>query len=289
MSSKFDLHSHSTASDGLCTPETLVARAAAAGLQVLALTDHDTIDGLASAQVAAAREGLILIPGVEISVTWQGATIHVVGLNIDPQNPELLAGLESILAFRRWRALEIGRRLAACGIPGAFEGARALATGALVGRTHFARFLVAAGQAADVASVFKHYLVKGKPGHVHGEWAKLEQAVAWIRAAGGEAVLAHPARYKLTHTKLRLLLRHFIDFGGRGIEVVSGSQSQEEGYRLAGLAIKLGLCASLGSDYHGEDFSRIELGRLPPLPSGCRPLWSDWPVAQTLSASAPTD
>lgn len=289
MSIKFDLHTHSTASDGLCTPEILVARAAAAGIQVLALTDHDTIEGLAAAQVAAARHGLILIPGVEISVTWQGATIHVVGLNIDPQNPELLRGLESILAFRRWRAEEIGRRLAVQGIQGAYEGARALATGALVGRTHFARFLVAAGRAADVATVFKHYLVKGKPGHVHGEWARLEQAITWIRAAGGEAVLAHPARYKLTHTKLRLLLRHFMDFGGRGIEVVSGSQSQEEGYRLAGLAIKLGLCASLGSDYHGEDFSRIDLGRLPPLPSGCRPLWSDWPALRTLGAGTSID
>ncbi len=289
MSIKFDLHTHPTASDGLCTPEILVARAAAAGIQVLALTDHDTIDGLAAAQVAAARHGLILIPGVEISVTWQGANIHVVGLNIDPQNPELLRGLESILAFRRWRAEEIGRRLAVQGIQGAYEGARALATGALVGRTHFARFLVAAGRAADVATVFKHYLVKGKPGHVHGEWARLEQAITWIRAAGGEAVLAHPARYKLTHTKLRLLLRHFMDFGGRGIEVVSGSQSQEEGYRLAGLAIKLGLCASLGSDYHGEDFSRIDLGRLPPLPSGCRPLWSDWPALRTLGAGTSID
>lgn len=277
-----DLHTHSTASDGTLTPSALIDHAAAAGVDVLALTDHDTTDGLEEAGAAAARKGMRLIPGVEISVTWGGRTIHVVGLRLDPDHPDLQRGLASLLEFRGWRAEEIGRRLARAGIEGAYAGAKALSKGRLVGRTHFARFLVQRRLAADERAVFKHFLVNGKPGHVPGDWASLESAVGWIRAAGGHAVLAHPARYKLTRTRLLRLLGELRELGGAGLEVVSGSHSRDDIFTFAQHAREQRLLASVGSDFHGPQLSVsahpwIHLGRLPALPDGCVPIWSDWP------------
>jgi len=272
----YDLHTHTVYSDGALAPAELVARAAANGVQVLALTDHDVTDGVPEAQAAAQQAGITLVPGVEISVTWGAQTVHVVGLQIDITHPGLQAGLARLREFREWRAEEIGRRLAKAGIAGASEGARALAQRGLVSRTHFAQFLVASGHAADVRSVFKKYLVHGKPGYVPGQWAGLDEAIGWIRAAGGQAVLAHPARYKITATRLKKLLGEFRDAGGAAIEVVSGSHSRDDMFRFAQLAHSFGLLASSGSDFHGPHNYYMDLGPMPPLPDGCTPVWQTW-------------
>lgn len=274
-----DLHTHSTASDGTLAPAELVRRAAAAGVEVLALTDHDTLDGVPEAEVAAEAAGIELVPGVEISVSWQGHTIHVLGLGVDPGTPVLRQGLAELLAFRDWRAEEIGRRLGRAGIDGAFEAARARAQGRIVSRTHFAHFLVEAGHARDLRQVFKRYLVQGRPGHVPGRWAELETAVGWIREAGGVAVIAHPARYRLTATRLRRLIGEFRECGGEGLEVVSGSHSPAEVTHMAAVARREGLLASCGSDYHGPEHPWVELGRLASLPEDCTPVWTAWAAA----------
>jgi len=272
----YDLHTHSIASDGTLGPGELVRRAAAAGVRCLALTDHDTLEGLAAGGVAARREGIGWVPGVEVSVTWSGHTIHLVGLHVDADCPALLEGLAGLRGFRTWRAEEIGRRLAGHGIEGALEGARGLSNGHLISRTHFARLLVQRGVAANERQVFKHFLVQGKPGHVPGQWAALGDAVGWIRQAGGQAVLAHPARYKLTRGKLRRLIGEFREAGGQALEVVSGSHSRDDCLTMARHAADFGLLGSAGSDFHDPQSPWIELGRLPELPDGCVPVWRDW-------------
>ncbi len=268
-----DLHAHSTCSDGSLAPAELVARAARQGVQVLALTDHDTTEGIREAEAAADQLGVGLVPGVEISVSWERRTIHIVGLHVDPACEDLRQGLAGLRRFRRWRAEEIGRKLDKAGIEGALEGARRYAGGSSIGRIHFARFLIERGYAEDMRGVFKRFLVKGKPGHVAGQWAELEQAVGWIRAAGGMAVIAHPARYRLSATWLRRLIGEFRESGGVGIEVVSSSHSRDDCFAMALQARRAGLLASAGSDYHGPDNPWIELGRIPPLPNGCLPIW----------------
>jgi predicted metal-dependent phosphoesterase TrpH len=272
----YDLHSHSTASDGTLTPTQLIRRAHDAGVGALALTDHDSTEGIAEAQQAASKCGLRLVPGAEISVTWAGRTIHIVALGINPRSPSLQQGLKKLVEFRRWRAEEIGRKLELKGIGGAYEAARSLSNGTLISRTHFARFLVEQGRAKDMRAVFRHYLVKGKPGHVHGEWASLDETVGWIRNAGGQAVIAHPARYRLTRTKLRKLIRDFREAGGAALEVVSGSHSTDEAFTMAAHAKDYELLSSAGSDFHSPEQSWTELGRLAPLPHGCVPVWRDW-------------
>ncbi|EXJ16212.1 PHP domain-containing protein [Imhoffiella purpurea] len=272
-----DLHTHSTASDGTLTPAELVARAASAGVTLMALTDHDNTDGVEEARRAAVDAGIHLIPGVEISVTWGARTVHVVGLNLDTDNADLQQGLARLLEFRAWRAEEMGRRLAKHGIENAYEGARAFSNGTLIGRTHFARFLVSRRLAADTAEVFRHFLTSGKPGHVAGRWASLEEAVGWIRGAGGQAVVAHPARYGLTRTRMQRLLGEFRELGGAGVEVVTGSHSRDDAFNFARHAREQRLLASAGSDYHGPIYPWLELGRLSPLPEGCTPIWHDWP------------
>ena len=284
MPEEYDLHSHSTASDGTLAPAELVRRAAAAGVEVLALTDHDTTAGVAEAEAAAREVGIRLLPGVEISVTWNRLTIHVLGLGVDPHSPVLQEGLAGLRAFREWRAEEIGRRLARAGIEGAYEGARRHARGELVSRTHFAHYLVEAGHAKSLRQVFKRFLVRNRPGHVAGQWAALEEAVGWILAAGGAAVVAHPARYGLTRTKLNRLLDEFKAAGGVGLEVVSGSHSSDDMHHMATLARKAGLLASRGSDYHGPENPWVELGRLPALPAGCEPIWTLWEEAPPCAA-----
>ncbi|MCG7866720.1 MAG: PHP domain-containing protein [Candidatus Thiodiazotropha taylori] len=278
----YDLHSHSTASDGTLSPRALVQRAAEAGVEVLALTDHDTTAGIDEASEAAQSCGLVLIPGVEVSVSWNRQTVHLVGLNLDPHDSRLDAGLQKLRDFREWRAEEIGRRLDKAGISGAYEGALALAEGCLVSRTHFARFLVQSGIVEGERKVFKRFLVSGKPGHVPGEWASLEEAVGWIHAAGGQAVIAHPARYRMTRSKLRQLLKQFVALQGDGLEVVSGSHSRDDYVNMAKHAKDFDLMASAGSDFHCPENPWIELGRLPRLPEGCKPVWQSWNLsAQT--------
>jgi hypothetical protein len=281
----YDLHSHSTHSDGTLTPAELVQLARAGGVDVLALTDHDSTDGIHEAQAAARDVGLQLVAGVEVSVTWGTQTVHVVGLGVDAGEPTLQAGLQHLREFRHWRAEEIARCLEKQGIAGAYEGARTHARGASVGRTHFARFLVEKGHAKDLRQVFKKFLVRGRPGYVPGAWADLDQAVAWIRAAGGQAVIAHPARYQLGSTRLHKLLAEFKACGGVGLEVVSGSHSRDDFFRFAHLANRFDLLASAGSDYHGPEQPWIALGRLPLLPDGCQPIWRDWSPARSPSHS----
>lgn len=272
----YDLHSHSLASDGTLSPADLVARAARFGVGVLAVSDHDTTAGVPEAQAAARVHGIQVVPAVEVSVTWNNRTLHIVGLRVDLDHRPLQAGLARLREYRHWRAREIARRLEQHGIPDAYDGARSYARGTIISRTHFAHHLVALGRAGSVREVFKQYLVSGRPGHVHGEWATLEEAVGWIRGAGGQAVIAHPARYKLTATKLRELISDFQELGGEGIEVVSGSHGRDEVLAMAEHARRSGLLASVGSDFHGPGNAFVELGALAPLPAGCRPVWSVW-------------
>ena len=270
----YDLHSHSTASDGSLSPTELVARAIEHNVDVLALTDHDGTEGVTEARQAVQGSSLRLISGVEISVTWGGTTIHIVGLNIDIGNRTLQQGLSDMRHYRIGRAEEIAKRLDKAGIPDALEGARKYASDIMLGRVHFAKFLVEHDYAKDINDVFKRYLVRNKPGYVPGEWASLEDAVNWITSAGGQAVIAHPARYKITATKLRRLIGEFKEAGGIGFEVVSGRQHPEEIKTMAALAEKFELFASRGSDFHSPDNTWVELGRLPELPESCVPIWS---------------
>jgi predicted metal-dependent phosphoesterase TrpH len=272
-----DLHCHSTASDGLLGPGELVARAVANGVEVLALTDHDDLSALAEARAQAESEGVRFVDGVEISVTWEDSTVHIVGLQIDPRNPVLRSGLESIREGRAARAEKMGEALDAAGIPDSLAGAKTFADNpSLISRSHFARHLVKTGRAPDVKSVFKRYLVKGKPGYVAHRWASLGDAVSWIRASGGIAVVAHPGRYKFPRPELHAFLAEFKDCGGAAIEVVTGSHSPDQYFEFARVAREFGFAASRGSDYHGKGESRADLGALPALPEGLTPVWRDW-------------
>jgi predicted metal-dependent phosphoesterase TrpH len=274
---RYDLHSHSTHSDGLLTPAELVARAAVRGVDVLALTDHDELSGVAEARSAAADLGLELIGGAELSVTWRNVTLHVLGLAIDPSCPALSDGLARIRTGRADRARRMGDSLADAGITGAYEGAlRFVTSERLISRTHFARFLVETGHVRELKDVFKRYLVRGKPGHVEHVWAALADAIDWIHAAGGRAVLAHPGRYKLTAGGLGELLAEFCDVGGDGLEVLSPSHTAADVADFARHARHLGLLASCGSDYHGPGEGYVDLGDMPPLPAGVTPVWHDW-------------
>ncbi len=270
-----DLHCHSTRSDGHLTPAELVARALANGVDLLALTDHDELGGIDEALQAAAGSGLCLLPGVEISVSFGPETVHVVGLAIDHRHPELVRGLAQLRAGRAERAERIADELARCGIRGALAGARRLARNPeLVSRAHFARHIVSTGLMPDVKTVFDHYLATGKPGFVPHQWVEIEQAVGWIRAAGGLAVVAHPARYRLSERQMDELLDRFQAAGGEGIEVVGGAHTEDEMLRFAGVARRRGLMASRASDFHGGGESPVDLGRCNPLPNDLVPVWS---------------
>jgi predicted metal-dependent phosphoesterase TrpH len=275
-----DLHCHSTISDGTLEPEAVVARAHAQGVELLSLTDHDELSGQLRAQAAADALGLAYVPGVEISVTWAGETIHVVGLGIDPLDADLVAGVARTRDGREERAKEMAEQLQAVGIEGSYEGAlRYVGNPELISRTHFARHLVETGVCSDVGDVFQRFLSEGKPGFVPHRWAKLAQALGWILGAGGTPVLAHPGRYRLNDTALWALIEEFREAGGTGIEVVCGSHTRDQYGRFAGIAREFGLRASRGSDFHGPGESHVELGQLPPLPDAVVPVWYDWPVA----------
>lgn len=273
MNRIYDLHCHSTASDGSLTPTELVALAKKNRVDVLALTDHDVTHGLHEAWQQARANQLEFVPGIEISVSWRHQTIHIVGLGIDPDNPVLLQGLDSILDFRKQRAEKIAEKLGQKGIEGALEGAKKFAGGQILSRTHFAHFLVEQGYAKDMKQVFKKFLVRNKPGYVPGQWAELEDALSWIKAAGGIAVLAHPARYAISNGRLKEFISQFKELGGVAIEVVSGSHSQEEVFRMGELTRYFGMSASSGSDYHGPSNAYRELGYMYSMPSQCQPVW----------------
>jgi predicted metal-dependent phosphoesterase TrpH len=280
----YDLHCHSTVSDGLLTPTELVTRAAERGVKFLALTDHDDVDGLDEAAKVSAQLGISFINGVEISVTWRSHTLHVVGLRIDPHYPVLVEGLRQIRSGRRHRAELMAESLARCGIGGVLVGAYRYAKNPdIIGRTHFARYLVEAGHCKDVGSVFKRYLVKGKPGYVPHQWADLQDAINWIRGSGGIAVLAHPGRYTagrkaMGKSTMMELLEEFTEMGGQAIEVVTGSHTPPQYAEFARYATEFGLLSSCGSDYHGPGESFRDLGRLPDLPLECKPVWGEWGI-----------
>lgn len=272
-----DLHTHSTVSDGTLSPREIVRRGHRNGVQAMALTDHDEVGGLADAADEAARLGLCFIPGVEISVSWAQETIHVLGLRIDPDHAGLLNGLAEVRGGRQARALEIAGGLARAGVADAYQGALKYAGNPdLISRSHFGRYLVEAGVCSDMRQVFQRYLIRGKPGYVPHRWARLAQAVGWIRAAGGVAVLAHPARYRLDETGLWALLTEFREAGGTGIEVVSGSHTVADALRFGKWSRDYDLPASRGSDFHDPVESNYDLGLLPRLPDSLVPLWADW-------------
>jgi len=271
-----DLHTHTFLSDGTLSPEDLVLRAKNQGVQVLAVTDHDTTDGLAAARAAANKHGIDFIPGVEISVSWQGRTIHIVGLNIDPENEALAIGLALLRQKRNERADSIGEKLVKKNIDNALDGAMKLAGGNVLSRTHFAQYLVNEGYSRNIQHAFRHYLGDNKPGFVKAEWTSLDQAVGWIRESGGKAVIAHPGRYKMGRCKMNALLEQFRACGGNAIEVISGSQHPEETPHFARLAAEFELQASVGSDFHSPEQRWLELGRLPALPENCNPVWKSW-------------
>jgi len=270
-----DLHSHSTHSDGLLTPAELVTRAHAQGVTLYALTDHDALSGLNEARAEADACGVRFVAGVEISVSWQDEILHIVGLNIDPLHADIADGLRAIREGRAARALRIAADLERAGVAGALAGARRHARNAdLVSRAHFARYLVECGLVKDTNAAFRRYLTPGKPGYVAHQWASLPQAVNWINAAGGAAVIAHPGRYKLNNRDNEALLGEFRDLGGAGVEVVTGSHTAAQYASWARYAQRFGLAASAGSDFHGPGESYLDLGRLPDLPYGVQPLWS---------------
>ncbi|WP_085045199.1 RNase RNM [Cronobacter sakazakii] len=274
----YDLHSHTTASDGLLTPEQLVHRAVEMGIHTLAITDHDTTAGLPAAHEEIARAGLALrlIDGVEISTLWENHEIHIVGLGIDITHPEMVAFLDGQAQRRTRRAEMIAERLEKARIPGALEGAKRLADGGVVTRGHFARFLIEEGRATNMANVFKHYLARGKTGYVPPQWCTIEQAIDVIHHSGGQAVIAHPGRYQLSAKWLKRLLNQFAAAGGDAMEVAQCQQAPNERNQLASYAGQFGLLASQGSDFH-QPCPWIELGRRLRLPDGLTPVWHRWP------------
>lgn len=270
-----DLHCHSTVSDGTLAPEALAERAKANGVELWALTDHDEVGGQHRAAQAARALGLPYLSGVEISVTFAGLTVHIVGLGVDPDDPQLVQGLAHTRGGRERRAREMAQQLAAVGIRGAFEGAlKYVGNPELISRTHFARYLVEAGVCHDTHEVFRRFLTEGKPGYVEHRWATLGDAVRWITQAGGIAVIAHPARYVHPNpTQEYALFAEFAAHGGRAVEVVTGSHSSAEAVRYADMALEFGLAASRGSDFHSPDESHTDLGALPYLDGRLTPVW----------------
>jgi predicted metal-dependent phosphoesterase TrpH len=272
-----DLHCHSRVSDGTLAPAAVARRAAAHGVTMWALTDHDELGGQDEARAAAQCLGMRYVAGVEISVTWANQTVHIVGLDIDPHAAPLVDGLASTRGGREARAREIGNRLAEMGVPGAFEGAlRHAANADMISRTHFARYMIETGHAASTQEVFNRYLADGKPACVPHRWAALTDALAWIRAAGGVAVIAHPGRYNFTALQFDALFGEFRDLGGLAIEVVTGSHTPDQYASYADVARRYGFQASRGSDFHDPVECRADLGSLPQWPADLVPVWTNW-------------
>lgn len=270
-----DLHCHSVVSDGTLSPEALAERAKANGVELWALTDHDEMGGLQRAAAAARANGIHFLTGAEISVTFAGETVHIVGLGFDAGDAALLQGLHDTRGGRQQRAMEMAEGLAKVGILGAYDGAlKFVGNPELISRTHFARFLVESGACSNTSEVFRKYLTEGKPGYVPHRWATLKDAVTWITQASGVAVIAHPGRYKFTANEEYALFTEFKTHGGQAVEVVTGSHSPPEYIKYAETAKEFGLAASRGSDFHCPDESRIDLGALPYLPGELTPVWT---------------
>ncbi len=270
--SPIDLHCHSTASDGELAPEAVVAEAAAAGVRTLALTDHDTINGLDAALQATRAHGMKLIAGVEISVSHDRHTLHVLGLGIDPSAAALVGGLTELQRKRALRAGAIAAKLERLGVNNALQRAEDMAAGGPITRSHFSRLLIEAGLVKDTQRAFKRYLGQGRQAYVASQWAHLPEAIEWIHAAGGVAVLAHPFKYPLTRTVRHRTRRTFRELGGDGIEVCCGTSEATEITEAVRDAIEFGLAGSIGSDYHGPKQPWAKLGRVAPLPAAVTPI-----------------
>ncbi len=273
MTEKYDLHCHSTASDGALSPTEVIQRAQQQGVSSLALTDHDTINGQAEAIEAALLNNINFIPGIEISTTWENKCFHIVGLNIDPDNTTLISGINNLQTLRTERAQKIALKLEKRRIPNAYEAVVKAAKGGMITRSHFADFLLANNYVTTQQQAFDRYLGKGKTAFVSTVWADLDQTVSWIKQAGGVAVVAHPLRYNLTASWMKRFLAAFKEMGGQGIEVVTGRSSADEIRRSLIYANQYQLAASVGSDFHTPANQWVELGRLAPLPENIRPVW----------------
>lgn len=278
MNPVIDLHAHSHYSDGTLSPAELVLRAQNKGVDVLALTDHDNTAGLAEAHKAAQQAGLTLINGVEVSVTWARRTVHIVGLGIDTENTALQQGLEGIREQRAIRANKMAVKLEKAGLSGVMASIKEYAGTEAATRTHFARYLVDNGHAKDMQTAFKRFLGKKGKAFVGGDWVSLEEAVGWIVNAGGQAVIAHPVRYKMTDTKLGVLIDEFKHAGGTGIEVSTATHMPHERRKMAIIAAQYELLSSAGSDFHSPGNPRIELGHNLGLPADTVPVWKDWEI-----------
>lgn len=276
--SMIDLHCHSHFSDGLHDPAFLIEKALAANLQLLALTDHDTVAGLEALQEAAKNHPITVVNGIEFSTRWKKYDIHILGFLIDPAHPALIKCIQQQNESRILRAQEISQRLAACGLNDAFKKACDLAGHERVGRPHFAKLLVEEGMAADMKTAFRRFLGRGRIAYVTTQWASVTEAVEVINQAGGQAVIAHPLKYDLTRTRLLELVLEFKSAGGLGLEVISGDMSLAQIQEMASLCLRFDLLASSGSDYHGENLSRISLGRQRQLPLNCKPIWQQWTI-----------
>ncbi|MEE9356730.1 MAG: PHP domain-containing protein [Methylococcaceae bacterium] len=276
MTSEYDLHCHSNVSDGFLAPAEVVQRAANQGVKTLALTDHDTGQGIKQAQQAADQCAINLIPGIELSVSWSHHCFHIIGLNINPEYPPLVQGTNHLQTIRQERAEKIANKLQKKGIDGAFEAVKKIAGNGMITRTHFADFLVNNNYVSDQQAAFNRYLRKGKPAFVASQWTELEQAIDWIIQSGGIAIIAHPLRYNLTGSKLKKFIEAFKASGGSGIEVVTGRYNQGEINLVSQYAKKHDLLGSIGSDFHTPKQSWVELGKLAPLPSDITPVWSQF-------------
>jgi len=274
---KVDLHCHSSVSDGVLAPAAVAAYARKGGVDVWALTDHDELKGIKDARDAATNLGMRFVPGVEISVTWGGETVHVVGLQVNEDEPALVQGLAATRNGRDARGREIAAQLERAGIPGAYEGAlKYVGNPDLLSRTHFARYLVEIGACGSTSEVFRKYLTEGKPGYVPHRWATLGDAMGWIRKAGGIPVIAHPGRYRFSPVAEGALFDEFKQMGGNAIEVVTGSHTPDQYETYAEVARRYGFLASRGTDFHAPGEARVEFDKLAPLPAGLTPVWHDW-------------
>ena len=272
---RLDLHTHTTASDGSLSPSELVSRAKQNNIQCISITDHDSVAAY-EALTKIDNHGIDLVPGIELSTTWQGRNIHVLGLNLQLDNPVLLAGIAQQQNARLERACKIAERLKKCGVSDLLEKALKLANGATIGRPHFAQILVDEGAVATHKQAFQKHLGNGKPGDVRQFWASLAEVIKWIRSAGGTAVLAHPAHYNLTWSKLKTLLQDFVSADGQGIEVCNGIQTETLTKKLAEMSLDFSLLASCGSDFHNSNGAWSEVGKYSRLPEKCRPVWEHW-------------
>ncbi|WP_028387880.1 PHP domain-containing protein [Legionella fairfieldensis] len=273
-----DLHCHSNCSDGKLSPADLLDKALASGVQILALTDHDTTDGLTPLRKAAHTQAIKIVNGIELSTSWKKYDIHVVGLGIDPDNTVIQTLIKQQNESRITRALQIAEKMKACKVDDAYAKACKIAGHNRIGRPHFAQVFIEEGVVADAATAFKRFLGRGKPAYVPTPWLTIQEAVAGIVEAGGQAVLAHPLKYALTRTKLQELISEFKRAGGVGMEVVSGEMTVTQVNDMAGLCLRYDLLASTGSDYHGDNVSRVSLGKQRPLPLNCTPIWYQWTI-----------